>query len=372
MAYKILVLKGDGIGPEVVGEALQVLKAVARLSAADLEFKEALVGGHAIDTFGAPLPDDVLKHAQESDAVLLGAVGGPKWDSTSAEKRPEQALLGLRKGLGLFANMRPVRALKELVPASPLRPEIVSGVDLIVLRELTGGIYYGQPSERRQGKDGREAVDTCFYTEEEMRRIIRFGFELAQNRKRHLTSVDKANILSTSRLWREIAAEVSRDFKDVTWQSQLVDSMAMHLIRRPRDFDVIVTENMFGDILTDEASVLAGSMGMLPSASLGEEINGAGFRIGMYEPIHGTAPDIAGRDEANPLAAILSAAMLLEHSLGMTAEAETIVAAVEAVLRDGYRTRDIQTGASGAKLVGCKAMGRLVRERIENLEAESE
>ncbi len=371
MAYKILVLKGDGIGPEVVGEALQVLKVVARRSALDLEFEEALVGGHAIDTHGTPLTDEVLAQAQASDAVLLGAVGGPKWDNTRGDKRPEQALLGLRKGLGLFANLRPVKTLKELIPASPLRSEIISGVDFIVLRELTGGIYFGKPSERRETKGGREAVDTCFYTEEEMRRIIRFGFELARDRRQHLTSVDKANILATSRLWREVAMEVAAEYKEVTLEHQLVDSMAMHLIRRPRDFDVIVTENMFGDILTDEASVLAGSMGMLPSASLGEELNSAGFRIGMYEPIHGTAPDIAGRDEANPLAAILSAAMLLEHSLGMRAEAELIVNAVEAVLREGYRTKDIQAGAPGAKLVGCKAMGRLIRERTESQESDT-
>jgi 3-isopropylmalate dehydrogenase len=371
MAYKILVLKGDGIGPEVVGEALQVLKVVARRSAIDLEFHEALIGGHAIDTHGTPLTDEVLAQAQASDAVLLGAVGGPKWDNTRGDKRPEQALLGLRKGLGLFANLRPVKTLKELVPASPLRPEIINGVDFIVLRELTGGIYFGKPSERRDAKAGREAVDTCFYTEEEMRRIIRFGFELARDRRKRLTSVDKANILATSRLWREIATEIAADYKEVTLEHQLVDSMAMHLIRRPRDFDVIVTENLFGDILTDEASVLAGSMGMLPSASLGEELNGAGFRIGMYEPIHGTAPDIAGRDEANPLAAILSAAMLLAHSLGMRAEAELVINAVEGVLREGYRTRDIQTGVSGAKLVGCKAMGRLVRERIESQESDT-
>ncbi|HXW85695.1 MAG TPA: 3-isopropylmalate dehydrogenase [Candidatus Binataceae bacterium] len=368
MAYKILVLKGDGIGPEVVGEALQVLRVIARLSAVDMEFKEALIGGHALDAHGTPLPDDTLKQAQESDAILLGAVGGPKWDNPSAEKRPEQALLGLRKQLGLFANVRPVRALRELVGASPLKPETVTGVDLVVIRELTGGIYYGQPSEKRKGKDGREGIDTCFYTEQEIARVLRFGFELARNRRRKLTSVDKANVLSSSRLWREIAAEIAAEFRDVAFENQLVDSMAMHLIRRPKDFDVIVTENMFGDILTDEASVLAGSMGMLPSASLGEELNTAGFRIGMYEPIHGSAPDIAGRDEANPLAAILSAAMLLEHSLGLRAEAEIITNAVEAVVHEGNRTRDLAGGA-GTKAIGCKAMGRLVREKIESLEA---
>jgi len=371
MAYKVLVLKGDGIGPEVVGEALQVLKVVARQAAIDIEFKEGIVGGHALDAYGTPLPPDVLAHAKDSDAVLLGAVGGPKWDNPKAEQRPEQALLTLRKELGLFANVRPVKAVKELLGSSPLKPEIITGVDLVVIRELTGGIYYGKPSEWREGKDGREAVDTCVYSEHEIERVVRYGFELARERKKHLTSVDKANVLATSRLWREIATAISKEFKDVKFDSQLVDSMAMHLIRRPRDFDVLVTENMFGDILTDEASVLAGSMGLLPSASLGEELNSAGFRVGMYEPIHGSAPDIAGRDEANPLAAILSAALLLEQSLGMRLEAEQIRDAVEGVVRDGYRTRDLGHAVSG-KQIGCKAIGRLVRERLEALEPEAE
>ncbi len=371
MGYKILVLKGDGIGPEVVGEALQVLKIIARRSAVDLEFKEGLIGGHALDTAGTPLPDEVLKLAQDSDAILLGAVGGPKWDNPNAEKRPEQALLGLRKALGLFANLRPVKAVKELMAASPLKPEVIGGVDMVVIRELTGGIYYGKPSEKRTSKDGREAVDTCFYTEAEITRVLKFGFELARERRKKLTSVDKANVISTSRLWREIATELSAQYKDVAFENQLVDSMAMHLIRRPKDFDVVVTENMFGDILTDEASVIAGSMGLLPSASLGEELNSAGFRVGLYEPIHGSAPDIAGRDEANPLAAILSAAMLLEHSLGMRSEAELISQSVDSVVRDGYRTRDLHGGA-GTQTVGCKAMGRLVREKIESTENENE
>jgi 3-isopropylmalate dehydrogenase len=370
MAYKVLVLKGDGIGPEVVGEALQVLKVVARRAAVDIDFKEGAAGGHAIDAFGTPLPDNVLAQAKDSDAILLGAVGGPKWDNPRAEHRPEQAILKLRKELGLFANVRPVKTVKELISASPLRPEIINGVDMVIIRELTSGIYYGKPSERRQHGDMREAVDTCAYTEEEIRRVVRYGFELARDRRKKLTSVDKANVLATSRLWREIAAEVATEFKDVAFENQLVDSMSMHLIRRPRDFDVIVTENMFGDILTDEASVLAGSMGLLPSASLGEELNSAGFRVGLYEPIHGSAPDIAGRDEANPLAAILSGALLLEQSLGMRTEAELIEHAVEGVVHDGYRTRDLH-GGSGAKPVGCKAMGRLVREKIESLEPES-
>lgn len=241
---------------------------------------------------------------------------------------------------------------------------------MVVIRELTGGIYYGKPSERRDGNEGREAVDTCAYSEQEIARVLRYGFELARDRRKKLTSVDKANVLATSRLWREIATELSKEYPEVKCEHQLVDSMAMHLIRRPRDFDVVVAENMFGDILTDEASVLAGSMGMLPSASLGEEMNGAGYRVGLYEPIHGSAPDIAGRDEANPLAAILSAAMLLEYSLGMRGEAELITQAVEGVVRDGFRTRDLGT-VGGGKLVGCKAMGRLVRERIESLNGEN-
>jgi 3-isopropylmalate dehydrogenase len=371
MAYKILVLKGDGIGPEVVGEALQILRIIARRSAVDLEFKEGLIGGHALDVSGTPLPDEVIKIAQDSDAILLGAVGGPKWDNPNAEKRPEQGLLGIRKALELFANLRPVKVLKELQAASPLKPELINGVDMVVIRELTGGIYYGKPSEKRGAKESREAVDTCFYTEAEITRVLKFGFELARERRKKLTSVDKANVISTSRLWREIATELSALYKDVAFESQLVDSMAMHLIRRPKDFDVVVTENMFGDILTDEASVLAGSMGMLPSASLGEELNSAGFRVGLYEPIHGSAPDIAGRDEANPLAAILSAAMLLEHSLGMRAEAELISQAVDSVVRDGYRTRDLH-GGTGTQIVGCKAMGRLVREKLESTESEGE
>src|ERR1035437_1243469 len=277
MAYKILVLKGDGIGPEVVGEALQVLKIIARRSAVDLEFKEGLIGGHALDTAGTPLPDEVLKLAQDSDAILLGAVGGPKWDKPNAEQRPEQALLGLRKALGLFANVRPVKTIKELAAASPLKADVIGGVDVVLIRELTGGIYYGKPSEKRMAKDGREAVDTCFYTEAEITRVLKFAFELARERRKKLTSVDKANVLATSRLWREIATELSAQFKDVAFENQLVDSMAMHLIRRPKDFDVVVTENLFGDILTDEASVIAGSMGLLPSASLGEELNSAGL-----------------------------------------------------------------------------------------------
>src|SRR5690348_1356695 len=362
MAYKILVLKGDGIGPEVVGEAQQVLKIVARNAALDLEFKEGTAGGHAIDQFGSPLPDEVLKQAHDADAILFGAVGGPKWDNPKADKRPEQALLTLRKELGLFANVRPVKAVKELTATSPLRQEIINGVDLVVIRELTGGIYYGKPSERRNNGDLRGAVDTCVYSEEEIVRVLRYAFELARERRKRLTSVDKANILATSRLWREIAGELSAEYKDVAFENQLVDSMAMHLIRRPRDFDVIVTENMFGDILTDEASMLAGSMGMLPSASLAGAPEPGRPCMGLYEPIHGSAPDIAGQDRANPLAAILSSAMLLRHSLAAPAAADEIERAVGAVLDAGHRTADL--AQPGESAIGCRAMGRLVREQL--------
>src|SRR5258707_6859687 len=357
MAYKILVLKGDGIGPEVVGEALQILKIIARLSAVDLEFKEGLIGGHAIDTAGTPLPEDVIKHAQDSDAILLGAVGGPQWGNPNAEQRPEQALLRLRKLLGLFANVRPVKPVKELMSASPLKAEVLNGVDLVIIRELTGGIYYGKPSEKRAGKDGREAVDTCSYNEAEITRVLKFGFEMARERRKKLTSVDKANVMASSRLWREIATELSAQFKDVAFENQLVDSMAMHLISRPRDFDVVVTENMFGDILTDEGSMLTGSMGLLPSASLGSS------GPGLYEPIPGSAPDSAGKGIANPLATILALAMLFRYSLNLEREAQAVEKAVDHVLGNGYRTRDIAgTGPS----IGTAEMGTRVIAALED------
>jgi len=361
-AVKILVLPGDGIGPEVVEQAKHVLDASARRFQFNLVFTEAIVGGAAIDAFHTALPDGALHLAQASDAVLLGAVGGPKWDVPRAPVRPEQALLGLRRGLGLFANLRPVRVIPELLDAAPLKPDILRDVDLVVVRELTGGIYFGKPSEQRQGADGREAVDTLFYTEAEIARLMHTSFELARRRRKKVTSVDKANILSSSRLWREVAHEVKRDYPDVAYEDVLVDAMAMHLLRRPRDFDVIATENMFGDILTDEASMLAGSMGLLPSASIGDATNSLGLPRGLYEPIHGSAPDIAGHDAANPLATILSAALMLRYSLGQVPAAEAIEAAVAEVLADGYRTSDIMQ--PGARRVGCRAMGAAVTERV--------
>lgn len=360
---KILVLPGDGIGPEVVEQGKKVLEACAQRFGFQLVFTEAVVGGAAIDVFHTALPDGALHLAQSSDAVLLGAVGGPKWDDPRATVRPEQALLGLRKGLGLFANLRPVRVIPQLLDAAPLKPELLRDVDLVVVRELTGGIYFGKPSEQRRGTEGREAVDTLIYSEGEIARLMRTSFELARQRRKKVTSVDKANILSSSRLWREVAHEVKRDYPDVAYEDVLVDAMAMHLLRRPRDFDVIATENMFGDILTDEASMLAGSMGLLPSASLGDAKNSLGHPRGLYEPIHGSAPDIAGHDRANPLATILSAAMLLRYSLGQAPAAAAIEAAVTAVLTDGYRTPDIAQAA--ARVVGCREMGAAVTQRLQ-------
>ena len=356
---RILVLPGDGIGPEVTAQAVEVLSRVVD----GLELSEDVIGGASIDAHGTALRPSVVARAKASDAVLLGAVGGPKWDDPKSSVRPEQALLGLRRELGLFANLRPVRVLPELAGASTLKREVVEGVDLLVVRELTGGIYFGKPSERRSGAAGREAVDTMPYTESEVRRLMRAAFELASGRRKKLASVDKANILSCSRLWREVASEVSREYPDVAFEHILVDAMAMHLIRRPRDFDVIATENLFGDILTDEAAMLSGSMGLLPSASLGEEKNRAGKPRGLYEPIHGSAPDIAGRDSANPLATILSAAMMLRYSFGRGAEAARIERAVSRVLAAGWRTPDIAEPAG--RTIGCREMGQRVIAAVE-------
>jgi 3-isopropylmalate dehydrogenase len=361
-AARIAVFPGDGIGPEVTAEARAVLEACGARFGLRLEFSDGLIGGGAIDRSGAALPAEALALAKGADAVLLGAVGGPKWDNPQATVRPEQALLGLRRNLGLFANLRPIVAHAELIAAAPLKRELLDGVDILFVRELTGGVYFGQPSERRVGAEGREAVDTTVYSEGEVRRVTRLAFGLARVRRKRITQVDKANILATSRLWREVTHEVAAEFPDVVAEDVLVDAMSMHLLRRPRDFDVVVTENMFGDILTDEASVLTGSLGMLPSASLGDAINRHGGRVGLYEPIHGSAPDIAGRDLANPLGAILSGAMLLEHSLRQPAAARAIEAAVKQVLSDGLRTNDVQQ--EGRRVVGCRAMGAAVRRAL--------
>lgn len=347
----------------MIAEAVAVLDLVVPRHGVTLTFSTGTIGGAAIDGCGDPLPAAELARARSADAVLLGAVGGPKWDDPKATVRPEQALLGLRRGLGVYANLRPVWTVPPLVHSSALRPEVLDGVDLIVVRELTGGIYFGQPSERRGNRPDREAVDTMRYTEEEIARLLHAGFALARQRRRKLTSVDKANILSSSRLWREVAHELAREYADVAYEDVLVDAMAMHLIRRPRDFDVIATENLFGDILTDEASMLAGSLGMLPSASLaGAPVPGQRCP-GLYEPIHGSAPDIAGEDKANPLAAILSAAMLCRYSLGVPDAADAIECAVSDVLAAGHRTADLAGPEDTA--VGCREMGHLVRERLE-------
>ena len=365
MNAKIVLLPGDGVGPEVVAEAVRVLAIVGETFGHRFTFEEFLIGGAAIDAVGDPLPPATLVACRAADAVLLGAVGGPKWADPTASVRPEQGLLGLRKGLGLFANLRPVRIYSALAGVSPLRDDLLDGVDLMIVRELTGGIYFGKRQEATA--DLAIAYDTMQYTGEEVRRIADVAFRIAQERRGNVISVDKANVLASSRLWRRVVADVAADYPDVSFDTMLVDAAAMHLLRRPSDFDVLLTSNMFGDILADEASMLAGSMGMLPSASLGEA-DGADrgvTRLGLYEPIHGSAPDIAGRGIVNPLATILSAAMLLRYSLGLTSEAERVEAAVEAALADGVRTPEIVDRAGGTDPVGTTKMGEAVVERFQ-------
>ncbi len=362
MEKTIALIPGDGIGPDVVAEAVKVLDAVAKKYGHKWTYKNVIAGGAAIDKFGKPLPQDQLDICLSSDATLLGAVGGPKWDNVAPEIRPEKALLGLRGGMKVFANLRPAVMWPQLKDACPLKDEIVgNGLDILVVRELTGGIYFG---ERGTSADGKTAWDTEKYSWEEIERIVRLGFQFAQKRQKHLTVVDKANILNSSRLWRKVAEEVHKEFNDVELDFLYIDNASMQLVRNPRQFDVIATSNMFGDILTDEASQITGSIGMLASASLGD-----GTGPGLYEPIHGTAPDIAGKDLANPLATILSAAMLLRYSFKLETEAKAIENAVTKVLDDGWRTGDIagskrdEVKAAG-KLVGTKKMGELVVEAL--------
>lgn len=349
MEKNITVIRGDGIGPEIVGEALKVLDAVCKKHGHTFHYTDILMGGASIDATGVPLTDEALEIAKRSDAVLLGSVGGPKWDTLPGHLRPEKGLLSIRKGLGLFANVRPAVLYSELRSACPLRDEIIGdGFDMVVMRELTGGLYFG---EREQGeKDGvRFAKDTLIYTEEEIRRIAIKAFEIAKKRRKRVTSIDKANVLDSSRLWRAVVHEVAEDYPDVELIDMLVDNAAMQLVKDPKQFDVILTENMFGDILSDEASMVTGSIGMLASASLNET------KFGLYEPSGGSAPDIAGQNKANPIATILSAAMMLRFSFDLDKEADEIEAAVKKVLQAGYRTGDIMS--NGCKLVSCTEMG---------------
>jgi 3-isopropylmalate dehydrogenase len=353
MNYTLTILPGDGIGPEITTQALKVLDKVAAKFGHTFERKEALIGGAAIDAAGTPLPQETIEACKASDSVLLGAVGGPKWDEIEKSIRPERGLLGIRKELGLFANLRPAFLFPQLKDACYLREDIVAkGIDVMVLRELTGGIYFGEPKGEEMREGERAGFNTMVYRESEVRRIAKVAFEAARKRSGRVCSVDKANVLDVSMLWREVVIETHKDFQDVELSHMYVDNAAMQLVRDPSQFDVIVTGNLFGDILSDEASVITGSIGMLPSASLGES------GPGLYEPIHGSAPDIAGQDAANPLATILSVAMMLRYDLSLEAEADAVEAAVSTVLDKGYRTGDI--ASDGAKVVGCTEMGDAV------------
>ena len=364
--YRVVTIPGDGVGPEVVEVARRVVNAAGRRFDFAIDWSEVLAGGAAIDAYGVAIRPEDVEACGGADAILLGAVGGPKWSDPAAPVRPEQALFALRGGLGLYANLRPVTVHPALRAASPVRPELLDGVDMIIVRELTGSVYFGAREEASGPAGERHALDTMPYHEREISRIVRLAFELARGRRGQVTSVDKANVLATSRLWRTVANEIGAAFPDITLQHQLVDSCAMLLVRRPADFDVIVTENLFGDILSDEAAVLAGSLGMLPSASLGERRTEHGT-FGLYEPIHGSAPDIAGQDRANPIGTILSAAMLLRLSLGREDAAAAIEAAVRGALDDGWRTSDLADLArtdDGLVVVGTTAFGTAVVDRL--------
>ncbi len=363
MQFNLAVLPGDGIGPDVTDEAIKVLKATGNKFGHNFNLRYGLIGGVAIDEEGTALSPATLKMCKGCDAVLLGAVGGPKWDDPQAKVRPEDGLLAVRKGLGLFANLRPVKVFPMLINSTNLKPEVIEGVDFIFIRELTGGLYFGRPKKQWQTSRGRRAVDTMTYSEQEIERIIRVGFELARGRLKKLVSVDKANVLQTSRLWRQIAIEITKEYPDVELEHMLVDACAMKLIQQPTYFDVLVTENTFGDILTDESSTLAGSMGMLPSASLAEVPREGVNILGIYEPIHGSDPGRAGLNMDNPIATILSAAMMLRYSLSLTEEAQTIERAVDEVLQQGYRTYDIMD--EGKTKVGTKEMGDLIAGKVE-------
>lgn len=359
MEKKIAVIRGDGIGPEIVGEAVGVLDAVAKLYGHTFTYDEVDMGGNAIDKWGDPLPREMLDKCLKSDSVLLGAVGGPKWNSVPGDKRPEKGLLRLRAGMGVYSNNRPTKIWPQLADASPLRPEIVEkGIDFIIVRELIGGIYFGG-HETMEANGEKKAVDIMAYTESEIRRIGRIGFETARKRNKRLCSVEKSNVLDCSRLWKKVIHALAEEYPDVELSDMLVDNCAMQIVKDPSQFDVIVTENMFGDILSDEASMITGSIGMIPSSSLGDS------GCGLYEPIHGSAPDIAGKDLANPIGTILAAAMMLRYSFDMGAEADCIENAVSAVLDGGYRTADIiGDQPEHFQKTGCREMGALIRERL--------
>ncbi len=356
--FKVAVLKGDGIGPEIVDATLRVLDTVSEIFGVGFEYVEGLIGGVAIDETGDPLPDETLKLCKESDAVLLGAVGGPKWDDLPTDKRPEKGLLRIRKELDLYANLRPAKVWEPLIDSSPLKPEVVRGTDMLVVRELTSGIYYGEPRGIFNENGKRVGVNTMKYSEDEIRRVVRKAFEIAMKRKKKLTSVDKANVLEVSGLWREVVEEESRNYPEVELEHLYVDNCAMQIVRRPSTFDVIVTGNIFGDILSDEAGVVVGSLGMLPSASGGD-------RYALYEPVHGSAPDIAGKGVANPIATILSAAMMLKYSFGMDEAAELVEKSIEETLKEGYRTPDIYS--EGCKKVGTDEMTERIISNLRRL-----
>ena len=359
MKLNLLVVAGDGIGPEVTREAIAVLQTVAELEGHEFVITEKRIGGIAIDTDGTPLPADTLEAALASDAVFLGAVGGTKWNALPPNTRPEAGLLQLRSALGGFANLRPAFAVKELAANSPLRTEVIEGADILFVRELLGGLYFGAP--RAWNKEQGEAFNTMRYTRDEVARVARIAFQLAQKRRKKLTSVDKANVLEVSQLWRATVNEVAAEFPDVTVEHQYVDAMAMHLMNQPRNYDVVLTENLFGDILSDESAVITGSLGMLPSATIGGKVN-------LYEPVHGSAPDIAGKGLANPLGAILTGALILRHSAGLEAEAAAIESSVRKVLEQGFRTPDLaRSNPQGFTVLSTKDMGAKVRETVKTL-----
>jgi len=362
MQKKIVVLPGDGIGPEVIAEAIKVMDEVASIYGHQFDYEYDTIGGKALDEYGVPLREETLERCKQADAVLLGAVGGPKWDTLPGHLRPEMALLGLRKGLGLFANLRPVEVFGPVVETSTVKREVVEGVDLLVVRELTGGLYFGKKERGTSAEGLDQAIDELIYNEHEVERIAKVAFEAARVRRKKVTSIDKMNVLESGRLWREVVTRVHQDYQDVELEHMLVDNAAMQLIRNPKQFDVLVTENMFGDILSDEASMLAGSIGLMPSASLSNEAG-----KGMYEPVHGSAPDIAGQNKANPLATILSCAMLLRYSFGLQEEANLIEDAVKSVLDRGVRTGDL--AQAGEPVVGTVEMGDLILQELKKVKA---